>query len=164
MSSALASKLVPPRLPIMEGPRRRFASDIDTAMVDSLKALNPKLPIREADIRRTGWMSEKCRYCCKSEQPRKAPSGEEQLSPSQPSNTSPPTCSSSRGRRSVPRRSIRPDLICGRHSSICGWRRSVRPGQPSQRRRECIKKCIIEVAARTDGDCLGLTLTRTSNA
>ena len=42
MFSALASKIVPPRLPIMEGPRCRFASDIDTAMVDSL---NP----------RTGW-------------------------------------------------------------------------------------------------------------
>ena len=29
------------------------ASDIDTAVVDSLKALDPKRPIREADIART---------------------------------------------------------------------------------------------------------------
>jgi len=28
-------------------------SDIDTVLVDSLKALDPKRPIREADMRRT---------------------------------------------------------------------------------------------------------------
>ena len=30
-------------------------SDIDTVVVDSLKALDPERPIREADIRRGGW-------------------------------------------------------------------------------------------------------------
>jgi hypothetical protein len=39
---------------MMEGPmcrfRREAASDIDTAVVDSLKALDPDRPIREADI------------------------------------------------------------------------------------------------------------------
>src|SRR5258705_826682 len=46
--------------PMMEGPWCRFRrearapSDIDTVVVDSLKALDPKRPIREADIRRTG--------------------------------------------------------------------------------------------------------------
>src|SRR5258705_11818447 len=33
----------------------RPASDIDTVVVDSLKALDPKWPIREADITRCGW-------------------------------------------------------------------------------------------------------------
>jgi hypothetical protein len=42
---------------MMEGPgadseeKRVLASDVDTAMVDSLKALDPSRPIREADIR-----------------------------------------------------------------------------------------------------------------
>jgi transposase len=31
------------------------ASDIDTAAADSLKALDPKRPIREADIRQSDW-------------------------------------------------------------------------------------------------------------
>jgi len=41
----------------MEGPgadseeKHEPASDIDTVVVDSLKALDPKRPIREADIR-----------------------------------------------------------------------------------------------------------------
>ena len=41
---------------MLEGPgadseeKREPASDIDTALVDSLKALDPKRPIREADI------------------------------------------------------------------------------------------------------------------
>ena len=42
---------------MVEGPRCRFrreakepASDIDTALVDSLKVLDPKGPIREADM------------------------------------------------------------------------------------------------------------------
>jgi hypothetical protein len=42
---------------MMEGPRCRFrrekhepASDIDTALMDSLKVLDPERPIREADI------------------------------------------------------------------------------------------------------------------
>ena len=30
-------------------------SDIDTLVVDSLKALDPEWPIREADIARRGW-------------------------------------------------------------------------------------------------------------
>ena len=33
------------------------ASDIDTALVDSLKALDPNRPIREADIGYSGWLS-----------------------------------------------------------------------------------------------------------
>ena len=32
-------------------------SDIDTAVVDSLKVLDPKRPIREADINRRGWLN-----------------------------------------------------------------------------------------------------------
>ena len=32
------------------------ASDIDTMVVDSLKALDPKRPIREADKRRCDWI------------------------------------------------------------------------------------------------------------
>ena len=45
--------------PMMEGPcadseeKREPVSDIDTAVVDSLKALDPKRPIREADISRS---------------------------------------------------------------------------------------------------------------
>ena len=54
-----ASKIVPPRLriPCWKGlgadseEKREPASDIDTAVVDSLKALDPKWPIREADMR-----------------------------------------------------------------------------------------------------------------
>jgi hypothetical protein len=54
-----ASKIVPPRLriPCWKGlgadseEKRETASDIDTVVVDSLKALDPKWPIREADIR-----------------------------------------------------------------------------------------------------------------
>src|SRR6476661_8645080 len=55
-----ASKIVPPRLriPCWKGlgadseEKREPASDIDTVVVDSLKALDPKWPIREADITR----------------------------------------------------------------------------------------------------------------
>ena len=51
-------KIVPPRsrTPCWKGPgadseeKHEPASDIDTAVVDSLKALDPKRPIREADI------------------------------------------------------------------------------------------------------------------
>jgi hypothetical protein len=51
-----ASKIVPPRLriPCWKGlgadseEKREPASDIDTVVVDSLKALDPKWPIREA--------------------------------------------------------------------------------------------------------------------
>jgi len=51
-------KIVPPRLriPYWKGlgadseEKREPASDIDNAVVDSLKALDPKWPIREADI------------------------------------------------------------------------------------------------------------------
>ena len=51
-------KIVPPRLrtPCWKGPgaeseeKREPASDINTATLDSLKALDPNRPIREADI------------------------------------------------------------------------------------------------------------------
>jgi hypothetical protein len=53
-------KIVPPRLriPYWKGPgadseeKHEPASDIDTAIVDSLKVLDPKWPIREADMAR----------------------------------------------------------------------------------------------------------------
>src|SRR6516165_11791463 len=45
LSGKVAPKIVPPR------PRKRvLASDLDTVMVDSLKALDLIRPIREADI------------------------------------------------------------------------------------------------------------------
>jgi hypothetical protein len=51
-------KIVPPRLriPLWKGPgadseeKHEPASDIDTVAVDSLKALDPQWPIREADV------------------------------------------------------------------------------------------------------------------
>lgn len=51
-------KIVPPRprIPCWKGPsadseeKREPVSDIDTAVVDSLKVLDPNRPIREADI------------------------------------------------------------------------------------------------------------------
>ena len=57
-----AQKIVPPRLrtPCWKGPgadseeKREPASDINTCAVDSLKVLDPKRPIREADIVRCG--------------------------------------------------------------------------------------------------------------
>src|SRR6478735_3218040 len=56
-----ASKIVPPRLriPCWKGlgadseEKREPASDIDTVVVDSLKALDPKWPIREAGVNAT---------------------------------------------------------------------------------------------------------------
>src|SRR3974390_3714403 len=53
-----AVKIVPPRprIPVWKGlgadseEKREPVSDIDTAVVDSLKVLDPKRPIREADI------------------------------------------------------------------------------------------------------------------
>src|SRR5262245_5964659 len=53
-------KIVPPRLriPLWKGPgadseeKHEPASDIDTVAVDSLKALDPQWPIREADLTR----------------------------------------------------------------------------------------------------------------
>ena len=53
-----AAKIVPPRLriPRWKGPgadseeKHEPVSDIDTVVVDSLKALDPERPIREADI------------------------------------------------------------------------------------------------------------------
>jgi len=53
-------KIVPPRLriPWWKGPgadseeKHEPVSDIDTVVVDSLKVLDPKRPIREADIGR----------------------------------------------------------------------------------------------------------------
>src|SRR6266404_9964038 len=59
-----ADKIVPPRLriPYWKGPgaeseeKHEPASDTDTATpVDSLKVLDPKRPIREADIFRVRW-------------------------------------------------------------------------------------------------------------
>ncbi len=55
-----AEEIVPPRLriPYWKGlgadseEKREPASDIDTVVVDSLKVLDPKRPIREADIER----------------------------------------------------------------------------------------------------------------
>ena len=43
-------KALDPKRPIRE--EARAVSDIDTVLVDSLKALDPKRPIREADIRK----------------------------------------------------------------------------------------------------------------
>ena len=56
-----AVKIVPPRLriPWWKGPgadsveKHEPASDIDTVMADSLKALDLERPIREADVQRT---------------------------------------------------------------------------------------------------------------
>ena len=53
-----ARKIVPPRprIPCWKGlgadseEKREPVSDIDTAVVDSLKVLDPKRPIREADV------------------------------------------------------------------------------------------------------------------
>ena len=55
-----ADKIVPPRLriPYWKGlcadseEKHEPVNDIDTAVVDSLKALDPKRPIREAEIAR----------------------------------------------------------------------------------------------------------------
>jgi hypothetical protein len=57
-----ARKIVPPRLriPYWKGlgadseEKHEPVSDIDTVVVDSLKALDPKRPIREADIAQRG--------------------------------------------------------------------------------------------------------------
>jgi hypothetical protein len=53
-----AAKIVPPRsrIPLWKGlgadseEKHEPVSDIDTAVVDSLKALDPEWPIREADM------------------------------------------------------------------------------------------------------------------
>ena len=58
-----ARKIVPPRLriPYWKGlgvdseEKHEPVSDIDTVVVDSLKALDPKRPIREADIVDAFW-------------------------------------------------------------------------------------------------------------
>jgi hypothetical protein len=60
-----AQKIVPlrPRTPCWKGlsadseEKREPVSDINTAMVDSLKALDPKRPIREADITGSNWLA-----------------------------------------------------------------------------------------------------------
>jgi hypothetical protein len=60
-----AAKIVPPRLRTTSWTglgaeseeKREPASDIEAALVDSLKVLDPERPIREADIK-TGWMSD----------------------------------------------------------------------------------------------------------
>jgi hypothetical protein len=57
----VVQKIVPPRprIPWWKGPsayseeKQEPASDIDTALVDSLKVLDPKGPIREADMDET---------------------------------------------------------------------------------------------------------------
>src|SRR6478752_5731818 len=57
----VVQKIVPPRprIPYWKGPgadseeKHEPASDIDTVVVDSLKVLDPKWPIREADSSRT---------------------------------------------------------------------------------------------------------------
>src|SRR5476649_1072373 len=62
-----APKIVPPRLriPYWKGlgadseEKREPASDIDTVVVDSLKALDPERPIREADMRDSGFLRRK---------------------------------------------------------------------------------------------------------
>ena len=43
-------------------------SDIDTVVMDSLKALDPEWPIREADIAQRGWhrRGERCQFCVSS--------------------------------------------------------------------------------------------------
>ena len=54
----VVQKIVPPRprIPWWKGPgadseeKQEPASDIDTVVVDSLKVLDPKRPIREADV------------------------------------------------------------------------------------------------------------------
>jgi hypothetical protein len=59
-----AAKIVPPRprIPYWKGlgadseEKREPASDIDSAVVDSLKVLDPKRPIREADIPQALWL------------------------------------------------------------------------------------------------------------
>src|SRR6266566_9632505 len=63
-----ARKIVPPRLriPYWKGlgadsvEKHEPVSDIDTVVVDSLKALDPEWPIREADIDRRDGMSALC--------------------------------------------------------------------------------------------------------
>ena len=66
-----ASKIVPPRLriPCWKGlgadseEKREPASDIDTAVVDSLKELDPERPIREG-VNGAKWQSfMRCRSC-----------------------------------------------------------------------------------------------------
>src|SRR5215207_3810526 len=62
-------KIVPPRprIPWWKGPgadseeKREPVSDIDTAVVDSLKVLDPNRPTREATIQRTCWNPITCR-------------------------------------------------------------------------------------------------------
>src|SRR6516162_4974292 len=61
----VAQKIVPPHLrtPCWKGPgadseeKREPASDINTCAVDSLKVLDPKRPIREADIAQNGQLT-----------------------------------------------------------------------------------------------------------
>src|SRR5258705_544369 len=68
----VVQKIVPPRprIPWWKGPgadseeKQEPASDIDTALVDSLKVLDPKGPIREADIRHASQSRESAVICC----------------------------------------------------------------------------------------------------
>jgi len=50
LANSLTKKVPYKGLGADSGEKREPASDIDTAMVDSLKALDPNRPIREADI------------------------------------------------------------------------------------------------------------------
>ena len=70
-----ARKIVPPhlRIPCWKGPsadseeKREPVSDIDTVAVDSLKELDPKHPIREADMfRPTALMCRPTRFGARS--------------------------------------------------------------------------------------------------
>ena len=71
-------------------------SDIDTAVVDSLKALDPKRPIREADIGKKGTLA----------RPRAAQVGKSSLSPpsSQPTLRRPEQLSARVGSTEAPSR------------------------------------------------------------
>ena len=53
------AKIVPPRPRIDSEEKREPASDIETVMVDSLKALDLKRPIREAEVV-GAWPNRRC--------------------------------------------------------------------------------------------------------
>src|SRR5438105_1934116 len=55
LANSLTKKAPYKGLGAESGEKREPASDIDTAVVDSLKALDPEWPIREADIAWRHW-------------------------------------------------------------------------------------------------------------
>src|SRR5260221_5005792 len=59
LANSLTKKAPYKGLGAESGEKREPASDIDTAVVDSLKALDPEWPIREADIAGRGWHGRK---------------------------------------------------------------------------------------------------------